>query len=66
VQRRSLDEHLSLRGRVLTTLSSTGASKTLLHSADELVKTLRDRFDLDVPEASSLWPAICARHDQLF
>lgn len=66
VQRRSIDEHLSLRGRVLTTLRSTGAGKTLLHSADELVRTLRERFDLDVPAAAELWPSICARHDRLF
>jgi N-hydroxyarylamine O-acetyltransferase len=66
VQRRSGDAHLSLRGRVLTTLGSSAAEKTLLNSASELVSTLRDRFDLDVPEAAALWPAICARHDQVF
>jgi N-hydroxyarylamine O-acetyltransferase len=51
---------------VLTTLGSSSAKKTLLNSAPELVATFRDRFDLDVPEAAALWPAICARHDQLF
>jgi N-hydroxyarylamine O-acetyltransferase len=65
VQRRTLDTHLSLRGRVLTTLTASGATKALLRSADELVATLRERFQLDVPEAATLWPAICARHDQV-
>ena len=66
VQRRTADTHYSLRGRVLTTLRSTGQEKTLLHSPDELVAAIRARFDLDAPEAASLWPAICARHDALF
>jgi N-hydroxyarylamine O-acetyltransferase len=66
VQRRTLDTHVSLRGRVLATYFGTRSEKTLLHSADELVSTLRDRFDLDVPEAATLWPRICARHEELF
>ena len=66
VQRRSVDTHLSLRGRVLTTLHATHSDRVLLDSADELVATLRDRFDLEVPEAASLWPSICARHDEVF
>jgi N-hydroxyarylamine O-acetyltransferase len=66
VQRRSADTHYSLRGRVLTTLRATGREKKLLNSPDELVALLRERFDLNVPEAASLWPAICARHEALF
>jgi N-hydroxyarylamine O-acetyltransferase len=66
VQRRTGDTHLSLRGRVLTTLRKTGEEKIKLASVDEFVAALRDRFDLDVPEAAALWPAICARHDALF
>ena len=66
VQRRTGDTHLSLRGRVLTTLRKTGEEKIKLASVDEFVAALRDRFDLDVPEAATLWPAICARHDALF
>jgi N-hydroxyarylamine O-acetyltransferase len=38
----------------------------LLHSADELLATLRDHFGLDVPEAASLWPKVVARHEALF
>jgi N-hydroxyarylamine O-acetyltransferase len=66
VQRRENDTHLSLRGRVLTTYHATRSQKVLLNSPDELVATLRARFDLDVPEAATLWPAICARHDAVF
>ena len=66
VQRRTADTHYSLRGRVLTTLRATSRDKTLLNSPDELVALLRERFELEVPEAASLWSAICARHDTLF
>ena len=66
VQRRTADTHLSLRGRVLATIYATHVDKKLLNSADELVATLRDSFDLDIPEAASLWPSICARHEALF
>jgi arylamine N-acetyltransferase len=66
VQRRTADTHVSLRGRVLSIYRTTGVDKTLLHSGEELVDTLRDRFDLDVPEASTLWPRILARLDEVF
>jgi N-hydroxyarylamine O-acetyltransferase len=66
VQRRTCDRHLSLRGRVLASIHATGTDTTLLNCADELVATLRDSFDLDVPEAANLWPAVCARHETLF
>ena len=66
VQRRSVDTHLSLRGRVLATIHATRVDKKLLNSADELVATLRDGFGLDTPEAATLWPSICARHEALF
>jgi N-hydroxyarylamine O-acetyltransferase len=66
VQRRTADTHLSLRGRVLKVIHSTRVERKLLNSADELVTTLRDSFDLDTPEAGILWPSICARHEVLF
>ena len=66
VQRHMGDTHLSLRGRVLTTLCETGEGKTELASVDEFVAVLKDKFDLNVPEVTTLWPAICARHDALF
>lgn len=66
VQRRTENTHVSLRGRVLAMYHSTHVDRTLIDSAAELVSTLRDRFDLDVPEAASLWPAICERHTAFF
>jgi N-hydroxyarylamine O-acetyltransferase len=66
VQRRTADTHLSLRGRVLAAIHTTHVDKKLLNSEDELVATLRDKFDLDTPEAAILWPSICARHEALF
>ena len=66
VQRRTADTHLCLRGRVLAAIHATRIDKKLLSSADELVAILRDSFDLDTPEAATLWPSICARHEALF
>jgi N-hydroxyarylamine O-acetyltransferase len=66
VQRRTANTHLSLRGRVLAVIHATHVDKTLLNSADELVATLRNSFDLDTPAAATLWPSISARHGALF
>jgi N-hydroxyarylamine O-acetyltransferase len=66
VQRRIADTHLSLLGRVLSVTHATRVDKKLLSSPDELVATLRESFDLDIPEAATLWPSICARHEALF
>ena len=66
VQRRTADTHFSLRGRVLAAIHAARVDKKLLNSADELVATLRDSFDLDTAEAAALWPSICARHQALF
>jgi N-hydroxyarylamine O-acetyltransferase len=66
VQRRAGDSHFTLRGRVLSITHPTHIDKSFLHSPEELVQTLRTRFDLDVPEAASLWPRIVARHEELF
>jgi len=66
VQRHDGDKHLALRGRVLLTQQVAGAEKRVLGSADELVATLRETLDLDIPEAATLWPTICARHETLF
>ncbi|HEY9219828.1 MAG TPA: arylamine N-acetyltransferase [Phenylobacterium sp.] len=53
-------------GRVLRTSTATGGSKRLIEDADAYVRTLRERFGLDMPQAAELWPAICARHEALF
>lgn len=66
VQRRVGDSHLALRGRMLTIVGRDRERKTTLASVDDLIATLQDKFDLDVPEVSTLWSAICARHYALF
>jgi N-hydroxyarylamine O-acetyltransferase len=66
VQRRTADTHCSLRGRVIVTTHATRVEKRMLKSADELVAALKHSFDLEVPEAATLWPSVCARHEALF
>jgi N-hydroxyarylamine O-acetyltransferase len=66
VQRRAGNSQLTLRGRVLSISHPTHLEKSLLQSGEELVETLRHRFDLDVPEAATLWPRIVAKHEELF
>jgi N-hydroxyarylamine O-acetyltransferase len=57
---------LQLRGRTLRRVTPPGAVETrLLASADELVAVLAGEFDLDLPEAATLWPRICARHEEV-
>lgn len=66
VQRRVGDRQLTLRGRVLKTFDEGGVHTREIVSAEDLVATLRDAFALDAPEAAKLWPAITARHQELF
>lgn len=63
-QVRRPDSHLALRGRVLTEATNNARRERILGSADELVATLNSEFGLDVPEAVTLWPRICERHEQ--
>jgi N-hydroxyarylamine O-acetyltransferase len=65
-QRRFADRHLVLRGKILRTVTANGVEERQLASADDLVTCLKDRFDLDVAEASGLWPRIEARHAEIF
>jgi N-hydroxyarylamine O-acetyltransferase len=65
VQQRSPGKHASLRGRVLTTITTTGTQVRLLDSAEEFTRLLTDTFGLDLPEAACLWPRILERHEQL-
>lgn len=66
LQRWRGNEHLSLRGRVLRRMAAARDEKSLIQSADDYVRTIRDTFAIDIPEAASLWPAICARHESVF
>ncbi len=53
-------------GRVLRKVTPEGKTDVLMNSADEFVAALKSEFGLDLPDAASLWPAICAKHDELF
>jgi N-hydroxyarylamine O-acetyltransferase len=55
-----------MRGRVLRRITPEAADDHLINSASDYVATLHGVFGLDVPEAETLWPAICARHEALF
>jgi N-hydroxyarylamine O-acetyltransferase len=55
-----------LRGRTLHRIEGESASNALIEDADEFMAILESEFALQVPEARTLWPKICARHDELF
>jgi len=65
-QKRTPDTHVSLRGRVLTINTVSGRETKTLQSRDEFVETLRNAFQLDVPETTDLWDRIVDRHEILF
>jgi len=54
-----------LRGRTLRTIRADGISDRVIADADDLVKTLKTVFALDVPEVAVLWPKIVARHEEV-
>ena len=60
------DGHVQvLRGRVVRLVTPQGFTDRTLDSADELVRFLDEECDLKMPEAASLWPRICARHEEV-
>lgn len=61
-QRRTPDEHKTLRGRVYTVRGTSGKKETVVPSPDALVEILGHDFGLHVPEVSDLWPRIVERH----
>ena len=54
-----------LVNRTLKRVSAAGVSKDIIPDADAYVRTLREIFALDVPDAASLWPRIVARHEAI-
>ncbi|HET6969977.1 MAG TPA: arylamine N-acetyltransferase [Phenylobacterium sp.] len=65
-QRHYGDEVRMLRGRVFRRVRPGWVDESLIDSAADLVALLQREFDLDLPEAATLWPRICARHDEVF
>ncbi len=66
VMRHVADGLVVLRGRVLRGITPGSVAEMIIDDADSYVETLRESFGLDLPEAASLWPAICERHDAVF
>ncbi len=65
-QRFAGDGLVVLRGRILRHVGPNGIrAERVLADASDLRATLARAFDLDVPEARSLWPKICARHEEV-
>ena len=56
----------SLLGRTIRHIQPGQKTSELITSADEFVAVLQHEFGLDIPEAATLWPAICAKHIELF
>jgi N-hydroxyarylamine O-acetyltransferase len=65
-QRHTEDGIVILRGRVLRKVTPQTTQERTLQDADDLLQTLGTEFDLDVPEAVTLWPKVVARHNALF
>jgi N-hydroxyarylamine O-acetyltransferase len=57
---------LNLRGRMLRTVTPDGVSEHLLQSAGEFRGVVENTLGLDIPNIASVWPKMCARHDELF
>lgn len=55
-----------LRGRVLQHIAPGSKRERILRHADELIEVLIREFGLDFPEAATLWPKMCERHQALF
>ena len=57
---------VSLVGRTVNKVRPDGKTTRLIGSSAEFLAVLRDDFDLDLPQAAQIWPAICAKHEELF
>ncbi|WP_310542901.1 arylamine N-acetyltransferase [Phenylobacterium sp.] len=66
VQRHTPDGLVIILGRTLRRVRPGERTQTLIESADAFVDILAREFGLDVPEVAALWPAICAKHKELF
>lgn len=70
VQNAVLQHHVSdglwmMRGRVLRKVTPVAQKDFLIESAPEYVGVLSEVFGLKLPEATDLWPKICARHEEI-
>lgn len=64
--RHTPDGIVALLGRTIRRVRPGEKTTESIDSADHFVSVLKREFGLDVPEVAALWPAICAKHDELF
>jgi N-hydroxyarylamine O-acetyltransferase len=57
--------YTTILGREMRRITAEGRSKRVIEDVDAYLHTLQTVFGLDVPEARSLWPAICRRHEEI-
>ena len=60
------DGIVTLLGRVVRRVTPGRRADTLIDGPDTLVAVLRSEFGLHLPEAASLWPDICAKHELFY
>ena len=65
-QRHAGEEIRLLRGRSFRRLTPRGPEDSLIDNAEAFVALLKREFELDLPEAATLWPKIVARHEAVF
>ena len=53
-------------GRIAKRITPDGVTTQLIESRDAFVARLANDFDLDLPEATGLWPRVYARHEAIF
>ena len=66
VQRHTPEGLVIILGRTLRRVRPGERTQALIGDADEFTDILTREFGLDVPEMAALWPAICAKHEDLF
>ena len=57
-----MEGHSGLRGAVLRVLTASGVEERVLENADDYDRVLKEKFGLELPEASDLWPRMWASH----
>jgi N-hydroxyarylamine O-acetyltransferase len=65
-QRHMPGEIRLLRGRLFRRVTHDGKADHLIGDAAEFVALLKREFELDLPQAASIWDRVCARHEELF
>ncbi|MDZ4775311.1 MAG: arylamine N-acetyltransferase [Alphaproteobacteria bacterium] len=65
IQRHGNGAMAMLVNKVLKRVTPAGVTREEIPDAGAYTRTLREVFDLDAPEAATLWPRIVERHDAM-